>query len=294
MKTSTFSEIVERLQGFDAWLKGLGIKPKNDRIHNAIAVTQNAAKGWEKFRNTGELTKIGNSGDYYFSIVEALEFADIFDAFKDAPHAEIAPVLSRALDGPARPADENQNNASGRNTMFELALGAEMKLRGAAVKLGDPDLTLEGEQRFVIECKRPARESSIRANIRGAADQLALKLDRAENRGALGMIAVSLARIHNPGTKIFVTKTQEGKEILGDKLALSMRQHESDWRKKHDFSSRICAVLFNVVTPAAIGDQQEQRDSLVKLAYSTVMDTGNGTEAFRALAERLKGLLPTD
>src|SRR5256884_3775177 len=97
-------------------------------------------------------------------LVEALEFSDIFRAFEKDDPKVIGPKLERALSGPLRPADETPKNSDGRNTMFELAFAAQLRLRGAEVSVGEPDIavTLSG-RRFLIECKRPFREDSVRA-----------------------------------------------------------------------------------------------------------------------------------
>ncbi len=199
MVTTRFSEILGTLEHLDRWLTSLGIKPNRDRIHRALEVVRQAHEGWKKLRETGKPTKIGNVDDYYFGLVEAMEFCDVFRAFRCENPASLGTKLERALSGPFRPADETTKNSHGRNTMFELALAADLKLRGADVAIGEPDIKLTiDNHRFLIECKRPFREDSIRANIRGAADQLesSLKADA----GATGIIAISVSRLFNPGT----------------------------------------------------------------------------------------------
>ena len=124
MKTIKFSEILETLKSLDGWLVSLGIKSNTDRIHHAVEIVEKAAEGWKKLRVSNEPTKIGNIDDYHFSLVEALEFRDIFQTFEKDDPKVIGPKLERALSGPMRPADETTKNADGRNTMFELACRA--------------------------------------------------------------------------------------------------------------------------------------------------------------------------
>jgi len=82
MKTTKFSEILETLKSLDGWLVSLGIKSNTDRIHHAVEIVEKANEGWKKFRESNETTRIGNVDDYYFGLVEALEFSDIFRAFE--------------------------------------------------------------------------------------------------------------------------------------------------------------------------------------------------------------------
>ena len=87
-----------------AWI--LGIKSNTDRIHHAVEIVEKANKGWKKLRESDEPTKIGHVDDYYFGLVEALEYSDIFRAFEKDDPKVIGPKLQRALSGPLRPADE--------------------------------------------------------------------------------------------------------------------------------------------------------------------------------------------
>jgi hypothetical protein len=284
--------VLAKLEELDPWLAHLGIDPKsNDRIHKAIGALQTAEEGWKAFRETHEVTKIGNIDDYHFGITEALEFSDIYVAFRNEAPEVLGPKLQRALKGPFRPRDETQRNAEGRNTMYELSLAADLKRQGIEVVVGDPDITVSlAGTNFLIECKRPSAEHSIRANVRGAAGQLGGKLDRKDHEEAHGIIAISLSRILNPGTKIFVAPSEADKEKLGDRLAILMQQHENDW-KKSETHKRRAAVLFQAVTPAAIGNAEDQRDSLVRLSYMTVMPTGTDEKGFLAIEKTLPQIL---
>jgi len=207
MNTTKFSEILGTLENLDAWLASLGIKPNTDRVHHTVAVVRQAHEGWQRLRETGQASKIGNIDDYYFGLVEALEFCDIFRAFQNEDPRSLGPKLDRGLSGPHRPADETAKNSDGRNIMFELALAADLRLQGADVSIGDPDirLTISG-QRFLVECKRPFREESIRANVRGAAAQLETHLKA--DPDAAGIIAISVSRVLNEGNKLFVAPSE--------------------------------------------------------------------------------------
>ena len=285
MITLRQSEILAILTDLDPWLTKLGITPSRTRIHRAIEVVREAEEGRKKFRETGQPTKIGNVNDFYFGMVEALEFFDIFRAFEHERPEVLAPKLDRILSGPFRPAEETEKNSAPRNTMFELALAADLRLRGADVAIGEPDISLNIDgQRFLAECKRPFREDSIRANVRGAAAQLARHLE--DEIRAAGIIAVSVSRISNPGTKLFLAPSEEAKERLGDQLETMMREEEESWTK-YDLHPRVTAVLFHVRTPGVVRD----RDQLTMMSYAAVMSTGKAKEAFEVLRERLKPLL---
>lgn len=285
MNTIKFSEILATLENLDGWLTKLGIKPKTDRVHRAIEVVRQAQEGWRKLHETGNPTKIGNIEDYYFGMIEAFEFCDIFRAFENERSEFLAPKLERALSGPSRPAVETNKNSDGRNMMFELALAADLRLGGADVCIGEPDIKLTlDNQRFLVECKRPFREHSVHANVRGAADQLATQLRN--DPDAAGIIAISLSRVLNPGTKLFVAPSGEDRERLGDRLETMMREREDDWRKC-DLHPATVAVLFHVRTPGVFEDQ----NLLTKMSYACVTSTGRTKDRFAILEKKLKPLL---
>ncbi len=276
-----YAELLERLNRIDEWFDKLGIPPKNDRVHFAIEVLREAEGGFRKMRETGQPTKVGRIEDFLFGIVEALEIHDIYAAFEHDPPALVAPSMERALSGPSRPIEENQRNADGRNIGFELALAAEWRERGARVDLAEPDLRLTVDHEcYLVACKRPLRQDSIRGCIRGAASQLNEHLSTA-GENTHGVIAISLSRILNPGDKFFAGEL----ERLGDILERHIRQNEHHW-KKAELHDKICAVLFHAATPAEHAD----KGGLLRMTFSVGIPAGDETPVFKTLAEHLKGM----
>jgi hypothetical protein len=131
MVTTKFSDVLSALETLDPWLATMGIRPNEDRVHHAIEIVRRANEGWKKLRETEQPARIGNVDDYYFGLIEALEFLDIFRAFWHEGPELLRPKLERALSGPLRAKDETNKSSDGRNTMFELALAADLRLRGA-------------------------------------------------------------------------------------------------------------------------------------------------------------------
>ena len=176
------------------WLNTLGLKPhRNDRIHLTIDALRAANAASRKGRETGDYTKV--QAEHLFPLIEALEAHDVFNAFEHEPSKELASALRRALSGPAQPIDENERNRDGRNIWFELALAADWKSRGAIIQLGEPDLQLFVEdKKFLVACKRPATEHSVRPNIRAAISQLNDNL-MSEPQDVFGVVGISLERV---------------------------------------------------------------------------------------------------
>ena len=106
-------------------------------------------------------------------MIEVLELHDVYLAFHEHPSQQLCERLTRALSGPALPDAETASSRDGRTVKFEWALGAEWALCGADVELLEPDLFLKTPDRgYLIACKRPDHEHSIRVAVRSAASQL--------------------------------------------------------------------------------------------------------------------------
>lgn len=133
-----YEDILADLNRVDCWLAQLGLAAKQDRIHFVIEVLRQVEAEYQRVQRGEPADEAADVRDRMFAICEALEFRDIYRAFRYEPPERIIRVLERALSGPHRPADENQRNADGRNIGFELALGADLRLRGVTVHLEEP------------------------------------------------------------------------------------------------------------------------------------------------------------
>jgi hypothetical protein len=260
MEAFKYSELIQRLEGFGAWLTGLGLTPRpNDRIHQAFQILGRADEASRRGQEMGEYVEIQPRD--WFPIVEALEAHDVFTAFHDDPSSAVAAALKRALSGPLQPIDENQRNREGRNIWFELALAAEWKLRGASVSLNEPDLRLtRAGIVFLIACKRPATIENIGANLRDAIKQLRRNLD-SWAPGTFGVVALSLSCAFNPGDKVFSGELRG----LGTLLENVLDQYRPYLRSVDD--SRICCVLFHVATPG-VGEDVD----LVRASFTAAQE----------------------
>jgi hypothetical protein len=261
MEKLKYSDLLRRLEGFDAWLIKLGLRPRqNDRIHEAIKVLRRADELSRKGQQTGRYADI-LPGDW-FPVVEALEAHDVFAAFENDPSPTVATTLKRALSGPVQPIRENSKNRHGRNIWYELALAAEWRLRGAAVRLDEPDLCLtKAGVSFLIACKRPANENTIQANLDSAIKQLKHNLNTAQE-SSFGVAAISLSCAFNAGDRVFT----------GDMNDLRTRvENELDKYQRY-FSTiddpRICCILFHVVTPGLGGSKVD----LVRASFTAAVE----------------------
>ena len=241
-----YSEILQDLVGFNEWLAGIGVPVQEaDRAHHALRILEKAELAYLNQTNEAGITKL----DYLFGLTEALELHDVYLAFRDHPQEQLRDRLTRALKGPSLPEAEGTKNRDGRNIMFELALGAEWALSGGDVQLLEPDLVLNMPARgYLVACKRPQSEHSIRASVRDAASQLRAALSAATT-AYFGIIPVCLSSVLNHGKTYF----SGGYEQLSELLNTLMSEHRPGWRTV-EFHPRNIAVLFYANTPADWGD----------------------------------------
>lgn len=281
MQKFTYSDLLSNLQRFDPWLVGLGLKPHpNDRIHKAFDVLRFAEHATRRGRESGEYSHL--KPEHLFPLIEALEAHEILRAFECESSDLLRTALKRALSGPTQAANENDKNRDGRNIWFELALAAQWKLLGANVELGEPDLHLERENTLIlVACKRPAREESVRANIRSAIGQLNANLG-SFSKETLGVAAISLNCVLNPGTKYWSGDVEQ----LGDLLHRLMSQYLRHWRSA-EADPRICAILFHATTP---GNFWKKVD-ITHVTYSVAAPLKNsswGSEVFERHMREMK------
>ena len=273
MESFSYSDLLRDLEGFDPWLTRLGLSPrKNDRIHEAFEFLRRAEEASRKGRETGNYTNVQPAG--WFPMIEALEAYEVFTAFRDDRSPALARILKRALSGPIQPIHESPRNRDGRNIWFELALAAEWRLRGATVSLDEPDLRLTREgMTFLIACKRPATEQSIRANLKSAITQLQRHLDSSPS-GTFGVAAISLNCVFNPGDKVLTGETTG----LGDILKNEFAKHQRYLLTLND--PRVCCVLFHIATPGIVANGPD----MIRASFSVSWDFDRpsaGSMAFR-------------
>jgi hypothetical protein len=275
MEKFGYAEVLHRLEGFDSWLTSLGLTPHpTDRIHKAFNILRKADQASRKGRETGVYSEIEPRD--WFAIIEALEADEVFAAFQNDISPEFKKELKRALRGPSHPVDEgsNKNNSDGRNIWFELALAAEWKLRGASVSVEEPDLRLTRDGvTFLISCKRPANQQSIRTNICDAIKQLQRNLGKKPIE-AFGIAAISLSRVFNRGDKVLSGEIKALGEFLNEELG----KHERYLLSVND--PRICCVMFHIATPSEGGEEADLLRASQTLAWDLDHPTV-GSKVFR-------------
>ncbi len=239
----TMQSDIDALGKVVEWLDALGLGTATDRLHKYIDII---GKQPPLPAEAQEASEMG------FTFLEAREFASVCAAYRGAETPQLLAKLKKVLKGPSKLSQESSKNNDARNTMFELSLAAELKTRGVNVELGEPDLAINFPGgRYLVECKRPFRETSVGANVKDAEGQLRAHL----KPGQHGVIAVSLSRIVNPGnTMLGVNVGDQNTEgtVYGNLHADLHRRCVAIMRGQLSglgFFPQIAALMFDLSTP---------------------------------------------
>lgn len=252
LQSYSFEDIADQLQKADAWLREMGFESQQDRFRQTIKVLNESLAVIRSPREPGEPIRFSNAQEYYFGLVDALDLRDVYCAFCNEDASSIRPILAKAIKGASIPPRESKSNALGRNTMFQLALAAEWKLRGAVVQLGEPDISIDcGSVVFQVECKRPWASHSVRPNMKDAAEQLSRHFGRAEGTSQFGAIAVSVSRILNGGMNLLIAKNSDSLHSLRTQTEVLYGSESPRWRRSW-FHDRIVAVNFQASVVAVV------------------------------------------
>jgi len=254
VERETYQQILDKLKDLDSWLSALGLSNRADRIRLHISNIRKL----EEARENGTLRKLAeNRGNVQlmWSLIEAMEFADIYIHLRNYKPNILQKKLRAALKGPADPCAEMPSSSSniGRNTMFELNLAGRLHCQGVPVYLEtNPDILFNiGLAKIYIQYKRPFLEDKLSRNISSARRQLTRDLNKSNDNSARGVIAISVSRVLNPGDNYFHVNTEYGMKRLADDVQAIAQKYDS-WKRIVD--TRIIGILFHLITPAFVED----------------------------------------
>ncbi len=246
-----YAEILAELETFEAYLTNLRLRRAPDRLRGVMA----KLKEMEVARIQNRLLSLNKRADVaelVWSLVEGQEFADIFRGIRDYNPMIIKKLLQKALKGPLHPGHETGVSNVGRNTVFELRLGAALRQAGATVSLGQQaDIMIDhGGAHIYIECKRPFYEHSIRQNVMRARAQLQQRLDADPHQPTVGVVAISVSKAVNPGSNMFVVNDDRDLRSLSQEAERLHKQYSSDYDRLLD--PRLIGMAYHLFTPALL------------------------------------------
>ena len=248
-----YSEIAADLARLESFLDGLGLHKGRDRLRQ---LAEHVTMIEQAYRSgtLDALTDRGDVEDLVWSLVDAIEFSDIYAGLHSESPEVLKPLFRKALRGTLHPGQETAYRSNiGRNTAFELRLASKIQQVGGQVQLGQrADLVIDhAGARIYVECKRPFSADSIRANIEEARKQLRKRLDKDSHPVAAGVVAISASRAVNfSGSRFFLAKHPAALSNLADDLRQLHQTNSADFDRLPDL--RILGVLYHVQIPAYV------------------------------------------
>lgn len=248
----SYTEVVNDLEEFETYLTSLKLRRAPDRLRCLTAKLREI----EAARGAGTLASLNTRPDVtelVWSAVEGQEFADIFRGIRGYDAAVVKRLLQKALKGPLQPLHETSDGSNaGRNTIFELRLGAGLRRAGASVTLGhQADLLIDHAGAHIyVECKRPFYEHSVRRNIMKARSQLRRRFATDQHNLTVGIVAISVSKAINPGSNMFVVDDDQGLEELANDVNRLHKLYGSDYDRLID--PRLVGILYHLFTPALV------------------------------------------
>jgi hypothetical protein len=284
-----YSEILSDLEDFDAYLEKIGIARPHDRLRKMIANIREV----EKYRIEGKLLSLNSHprmAEFVWSLVEGLEFTNIFQGLRDYDPTILKLLLQKVLRGPIQPAHENNTSNEARNIAFELMLGAGLRRAQAEVTLGtQADLIINhAGSSIYIECKRPRSEDGIGQNLKRARRQL--RQHFASNRypkSAAGLIAISISKAINSGSNWFLVD-EEAQIGLG--LSRDVGRVHQSHRREYDSEdyAKVLGTIYQIFTPVYV-----RETGVITAAWQTeiFLHTDHLVQLFPVSGDYLKELL---
>ena len=293
-----YGDIAKDLNEFISYLTRLRVQPL-DRIRHTLANVREIEATCSQGRDAAlELEKDPRLPELIWSLVEGAELSEIFRGIHGYDESIVKRLMRKAVNGPLDPRLETQNSNQGRNTLFELRLGAALRQSGASVKLGGlADLVVDHAGfRLYVECKRPLGEHNMARRAEEACSQLRTRFDADSHCNIVGMVAISASRSLNAGGNkmLFVERETDIEPSLTGDLKRIYDSYCGAVRSQIDL--RIIGVICHVFAPVRVRTTgrliaASQFDVFLGDHLRNVLPV-TGHE-LKALLVRLKGPRPT-
>jgi hypothetical protein len=193
--------------------------------------------------------------DLIWSLTEGSEWAEIFSGIRDHDEATIRRLLRKALDAPLDPRLETDATYEGRNTRFELLIGARFHLAEASASLGglvDVSVNHAGF-RLHVECKRPQQEQNVRKRTAEACAQLVNRFADETHPNPVGMVAVSISKAITGEKMLYVERETDIEPTLTNEAERIWQSYCQAIIKQAD--PRVIGLICHISTPTTIRTQ---------------------------------------
>jgi hypothetical protein len=249
----SFESLLEKMEAIQTKLKDAGIKIDKNRYgkhHKLIEQLVNSFKNdthddfVKKFKHEESITAFTETVEL-ISIVNNIPLTH-----KDR---KLNKKIQLALNGALLPSQENCNsgNTQARNTLFELLLGASLYKGHHNIDFSVEDFQIsDGEDTYIVECKRPFKKETVLSNFEKAINQLNSKT--IEKARTFGIVAISINRVLTNGQLFLEAKNEEA---LAKRLSFENNNFIEKWFMQFNkivINTRILGVIIHLSVPAKV------------------------------------------
>jgi hypothetical protein len=245
-----YGRIASELEEFESYLSRLGVQSL-DRVRGAIANIREIEKTCSEGRAKA-LETDPRLPELVWSLVEGAEFTEIFRGIRGYDPAVVKRLMRKAVAGPLDPRLETASTNMGRNTVFELRLGAGFRRAGASVTMGGvADLSIDHAGfRLYVKCKRPLGEHNIARRFEEGCAQLRYRFKTDPHSNLVGMVAVSISKALKGEQMLVVDQEDDLQPALSAEAERAYNSYCESINGEIDL--RIVGTICHVFTPARI------------------------------------------
>lgn len=228
MKYMRLGDIVVNIVNALKWYSELNIKTEGTRLDEIYKYVT-----FELMNSSTEDGKSFEEGNIseksFYALSDGASFGLIAnECAKLKSHLQPKRTLRDILNGPLKLEDENSSNSDGRNKFVEIELAAYLSSTGIKI-LGFDDVAFEFEGvKYLCECKRPFKPSTLDKNVEEAYSQLSRKL---ENNNHRGLIAVSVEKVFSLDQSFQIANTVQDVDNFAFKIASELNKKMAKYQR---------------------------------------------------------------
>jgi len=279
----TFEQAEERFLNAIQWIEDQGISTQRTRFGKYL-----------------KRLKVNNLGDeqssrfFFNALLEINELCDIHNGFRNMTMGkDFKQKLRMFCDGPEEYFKEGKKkNNYARDYGFELAIASQFASNGfpvqTSLETADVSTSFEGKQ-WLIECKRPRKKTSVRANTRDAYSQLKRGF-RNSTDPSFGVVAISMTKAATGDLLIaYNASPKQAKAIAMDALEEIVSEYAKQLRKLDNWDKNIVGLIFRLIQPYWDFNVNEYGTYTGHSLVTFYPDGTEEIEAYRSIARILSG-----
>lgn len=287
--TTSYESIAQSYRSAIDWIEALGVQVGSGRTTHYRKVIEYWREAY-KYASEEEAKK--SFPDFVSSVFELTDFIDIYEAFKNESHENLAGIrgkLIKGVNGPVNSVDEAPKSSDARNFVFEALMAARAHRPNSGVTAildaeSDTGVSLANKKLW-IECKRITSNKKIESNIRDATNQLEKRLKKKTGVGHRGIVAIDATKLLNPKDQLYVQSNDQMLLRSVDKMMEQFIDENSEqWEKVYVKKNK---KIIGTIIRFSFMSTSQSRNLLVRTGQWAVNPRRNSKPSDVALLQSL-------